>query len=378
MGEWKRAKLGDVCTRVCSGGTPKSTCNDYYENGEIPWLNTKEVHSNRIYDTEKKITQLGLDNSSAKWISADSVIVAMYGATAGNVAQTRIPLTTNQACCNLEIDSAKASADFVFYYLRSCYSRLLLLANGAAQQNLNAQVLREYEIPLPPLPTQRKIAAVLGALDDKIENNRKICANLEAQAQAIFKSWFVDFEPFGGKMPQGWKMGKLGDVAEITSGKRPPSRTDFQNSQNIYPLIGASSVMGFTSEFLYDRPILVMGRVGTHGIIQRFDNKVWPSDNTLVLISEYHEYVYQILKLIDYKRLNRGSTQPLITQTDIKESVIVLPKDNWLKKFEDYAGLLMKQWSAVECESRALAATRDALLPKLMSGEIDVEKVKVA
>ena len=179
-------------------------------------------------------------------------------------------------------------------------------------------------------------------------------------------------------MPQGWKMGKLGDVAEITSGKRPPSRSDFQNSQNIYPLIGASCVMGFTSEFLYDRPVLVMGRVGTHGIIQRFDNKVWPSDNTLVLISEYHEYVYQILKLIDYKRLNRGSTQPLITQTDIKESVIVIPEDNWLKKFEDYAGLLMKQRSAVECESRSLAALRDALLPKLMSGEIDVEKVKIS
>ena len=131
MSEWKRVKLGEVCSRICSGGTPKSTCSKYYENGEIPWLNTKEVHSCRIYDTEKKITQLGLDNSAAKWIKADSVVVAMYGATAGNVAQTRIPLTTNQACCNLEINSAVSNADFVFYYLRNCYNPTLPLHGQA-------------------------------------------------------------------------------------------------------------------------------------------------------------------------------------------------------------------------------------------------------
>ena len=86
-------------------------------------------------------------------------------------------------------------------------------------------MISEYEIDFPSLPTQRKIAAVLSSLDDKIENNRKICANLEAQAQAIFKSWFVDFEPFGGKMPQGWKMGKLGDVADITMGQSPDGKS---------------------------------------------------------------------------------------------------------------------------------------------------------
>ena len=100
MEEWKEYKIGDLCKRVCSGGTPKSTVASYYD-GNIPWLNTKEVSFNGIHHTEKKITQEGLDNSSAKWIEENSVVVAMYGATAGKCAITKIPLTTNQACCNV-------------------------------------------------------------------------------------------------------------------------------------------------------------------------------------------------------------------------------------------------------------------------------------
>ncbi len=108
MSEWKEVRLGDLCYRVCSGGTPKSTCSVYYDGGTIPWLNTKEINYNRIYQTESHITEEGLNNSSAKWIDANSVIVAMYGATAGRVAVAKIPMTTNQACCNLMIDKSKA------------------------------------------------------------------------------------------------------------------------------------------------------------------------------------------------------------------------------------------------------------------------------
>ena len=97
MTEWKTYRIGDICKRVCSGGTPKSTEPSYYD-GDIPWLNTKEVNFNRICSTEKHITQSGLENSSAKWIDENSVIVAMYGATAAKVAINAIPLTTNQAC----------------------------------------------------------------------------------------------------------------------------------------------------------------------------------------------------------------------------------------------------------------------------------------
>jgi type I restriction enzyme S subunit len=392
MSEWKKVRLGDLCSRVCSGGTPKSTCSSYYDGGTIPWLNTKEVHSNRIYATERKITELGLANSAAKWISANTVIIAMYGATAGNVAQTRIPLTTNQACCNLEIDSKFADADFIFYVMRNKYDALYLLANGAAQQNLNAQVIKDFEIPLPPLPTQRKIAAVLGALDDKIENNRKICANLEAQAQAIFKSWFVDFEPFGGKMPQGWKMGKLGDVADITMGQSPDGKslndvgdgiTFFQGRAefgNRFPTKRLSTTEPNRMAKSGDVLLSVRAPVGDLNIALE-DCCIGRGLAAIRSKAGSQSFIYCLLKALKpafdlYE--GAGTIFGSINKDSLHGLDVVVPDSGWIEKFESVVSSHDRMYRERELESRALAAMRDALLPKLMSGEIDVEKVKVA
>lgn len=227
--EWKEVRLGDVCTRVCSGGTPKSTNLSYY-GGKIPWLNTKEIDFNRIYSTEKTITDSGLNNSSAKWIVPNTVTVAMYGATAGKSCIVKVPMTTNQACCNLTINDEVADYEFVYYTLKNDYTILASLANGGAQQNLNAQIIKDYVLKMPSLADQRRIASILSSLDRKIELNNKINADLEEMAQAIFKNWFVDFEPFKdgkfvdselGMIPEGWKVGCLGDMGNIVCGKTP-------------------------------------------------------------------------------------------------------------------------------------------------------------
>lgn len=175
--EWRTTTIGDLCSKVSSGGTPKSTNEDYY-GGDIPWLNTKEINFNRIYDTEKHITQEGFENSAAKWVKKDSVIVAMYGATAAKVAMNMVNLTTNQACCNLTIENTLANPKFIYYYLYSNYGRLLNLASGAAQQNLNSNLIKEFPISIPPLNVQNEIVNVLSTIDDKIEINKKINNNL--------------------------------------------------------------------------------------------------------------------------------------------------------------------------------------------------------
>lgn len=179
MKNFKRINIAGICINICSGGTPKSTYSKYY-GGNIPWLNTKEVNFNRIYETEKRITLEGLENSSAKWIEKNSIIVAMYGATAGKCAISKIPLTTNQACCNLTIDPQKADYRFVFYALFNDYQRLSSLANGGAQQNLNTQRIKEFDIPYPAIEKQIEIADILSSLDDKIELNNRINDNLAA------------------------------------------------------------------------------------------------------------------------------------------------------------------------------------------------------
>lgn len=191
MSEWKEYKIKDITSKITSGGTPKSSEASYYD-GNIPWLNTKEINFNRITKTERYITEEGLNNSSAKWIPKGSVIVAMYGVTAAKVAYSLIDLTTNQACCNLIIDKDKANSQFVYYYIQSSYEELLNLACGAAQQNLSVGVIGDFPIFLPPLYEQKRIASILSSLDDKIDLLNRENATLEAMAETLFRQWFIE------------------------------------------------------------------------------------------------------------------------------------------------------------------------------------------
>ncbi len=236
-------------------------------------------------------------------------------------------------------------------------------------------------VNLPPLPIQRKIASILSALDDKIETNNAICRNLEEQAMSLYKSWFVDFEPFQnqdfintaiGIIPSDWTVGKLGSIANIVTGKRPKRKTADKNEHDNVPILGASGIMGYTNESMYRSKILVIGRVGTLGVVQRVEKDCWPSDNALVIQSPYYEYVKQILVRFDYLSINRGSTQPLITQTDIKNICVIIPPQHILKQFEYRVGKCMNLYSLLLDETKKLEEMREALLPKLMSGELTV------
>ena len=275
--------------------------------------------------------------------------------------------------------------DFVYYLTKTPLFResaIKSMVGSSGRQRAQMDVLENLQMLVPKdITDQRRIASILSSLDWKIELNNKINADLEEMAQAIFKNWFVDFEPFKdgkfvkselGMIPEGWKVGCLGDIAEITSGKRPPKKSKDKTKDLSIPLIGASDIMGFTSDVLYERPILVIGRVGTHGVVQRFQEKCWPSDNTLVIESSYYNYVYQLLKGIDYPAINRGSTQPLITQTDVKNTDVIIAPENVLKEYESITSTLFSKHRANIKENSRLSLLRDTLLPRLMSGELEV------
>lgn len=275
--------------------------------------------------------------------------------------------------------------DFVYYLTKTPLFRdtaIKSMVGSSGRQRAQMDVLENLKMLVPKdISDQRRIASILSSLDRKIELNNKINADLEEMAQAIFKNWFVDFEPFKdgkfvdselGMIPEGWKVGCLGDIAEITSGKRPPKKSKDKTKELFIPLIGASDIMGFTSDVLYERPILVIGRVGTHGVVQRFQEKCWPSDNTLVIESSYYNYVYQLLKGIDYSAINRGSTQPLITQTDVKNTDVIIAPENVLKEYESITSTLFSKHRANIKENSRLSTLRDTLLPRLMSGELEV------
>jgi len=156
--EW--STLGKISTRVSSGATPRAGAPEYYGGGTIPWLRTGEVTFGEVWDTEMQITERALRETGVSWIPENCVIIAISGATAARSAINKIPLTTNQHCCNLQIDESRADYRYVFYWVSSRYEELKSLGRGA-RSDLNAQIIKDFPIPIPPLDEQRRIVAVL-------------------------------------------------------------------------------------------------------------------------------------------------------------------------------------------------------------------------
>ena len=393
--EWKEVRLGDVCARVCSGGTPKSTNLSYY-GGEIPWLNTKEIDFNRIYSTEKTITDSGLNNSSAKWIVPNTVTVAMYGATAGKSCIVKVPMTTNQACCNLTINDEVADYEFVYYTLKNDYTTLASLANGGAQQNLNAQIIKDYVLKMPSLADQRRIASILSSLDRKIELNNKINADLEEMAQAIFKNWFVDFEPFKdgkfvdselGMIPEGWKVGSPYEYVKVVYGA-PYKSAKFNDNGEGFPLIRIRDLKDcnpqfYTSEILPQTEYINMGDIvagmdaefvphiwkGKTGLLNQRVCKLMPQQTSISNLFVLYLMKPELEFVQSYKT---GTTVSHLGKADIDKFVVVLPPLKVVEECSKILDSILQRIKNISAESCTLSLLRDTLLPRLMSGELEV------
>lgn len=395
--KWKEVRLGEVCSRVCSGGTPKSTNLSYY-GGEIPWLNTKEIDFNRIYSTEKTITESGLSNSSAKWIVPNTVTVAMYGATAGKSCIVKVPMTTNQACCNLTINEEVADYEFVYYTLKNDYTTLASLANGGAQQNLNAQIIKDYVLQMPSLADQHRIAAILSSLDRKIELNNKINADLEEMAQAIFKNWFVDFEPFKdgkfvdselGMIPEGWKVGTLRDITNnktakvkerndvkvlspVTSGELVLSEEYF--TKQVFSSSIAKYKIVNKGDFAYNPARVNIGSIGRNEF--DFDGCVSPVYVVFSVLDGYENY-FDLFRKTDFFKdsvasLAIGGVRQSLSYDDLSLIETIIPSKNIVEKFNNLYNQMKKTIKANKLENSRLSLLRDTLLPRLMSGEQEI------
>lgn len=360
--DWREVTLGEL-GEIVGGGTP-STKNETYYGGNIPWITPKDLASfdeRYIKAGSRSITSEGLENSSTKMLPKGTVLFSSR-APIGYIAIAKNAVTTNQGFKSI-IPNSNIDSLFLYYLLKFNKNKIENMGSGTTFKEVSANVMRRVEVRIPTdIDEQRRIASFLGSIDDKIENNKKINHHLEEISTIIWQ------EKFSNKIPNG----VLGDIAIISSGKRPPVKVTEPTDKETVPILGASSIMGYTNQALYHQKILVTGRVGTHGIIQRYQRSCWPSDNTLVLQSDSYEFVYQVLKNIDFTAMNRGSTQPLITQTDLKKSKIYIPNADELSEFETVVGSHMKRYEQNNIENEVLSALRDTLLPKLLSGEIPV------
>lgn len=196
MSEWKTVRLGDML-KTSSGGTPSKKNNDYYHNGNIPWILSGDISQGHITKANNFITQLGLDNSSAKFFPKGTVLVAMYGATVGQVGILDIEATTNQAICGIFPDN-HFSTNYLFYFCKSQKEHLLNLAIGGAQPNISQEIIKNLQIPLPPLETQEQIATQLDKCTTIIAKYKQMLEKYDM----LIKSRFIEmFGETGRKVP---------------------------------------------------------------------------------------------------------------------------------------------------------------------------------
>lgn len=406
MTEWRKVKLGDLCVRVTSGGTPKANVDSFYNPPTIPWLKTKEVNYCRIRETENFISEDGLNNSSAKIIAPNSIIIAMYGQgdTAGRVAINKIPLTTNQACCNLTLDSEKADYEFVYYQLCTLYDKMVSLKSGAAQPNLNAQIIKNLEVDIPPLPVQRRIAEVLSRYDALIENYQRQIKLLEEAAQRLYKEWFVDLRfpghqstPIINGIPEGWEKKRIADICTIISSGSTPARSNKSYWVNgnirwvktkelldgwIFDTEEHITKDGFdnssTKMFPSNTVMMAIYASPTLGRLGILANESCCNQAALGLIANEDMISWQWLfwKLYelrdDFNSIARGAGQQNISGLVVKETKVIVPSKSIISDFTDVVSQYFTELKSLSLQIHNLSEARDRLLPKLMSAEIDV------
>lgn len=206
-------------------------------------------------------------------------------------------------------------------------------AVGGVRGSLTWEDFENLNIPVPSIEKQRKIVAEYQAVEQRIENNRRLIATLESTAQTIYRQMFVDnIDP--ENLPQGWRMGTIGDIISISSGKSLSDKVDEPNNEYKYPVAGASGIIGYAREANQDEKFLTTGRVGTIGVVNRYLTTAWTADNVLVAKSKHYEYAYQVLRGVNYQELIGGGVQNLITQTGLSNIELPIPPSEEINEFE--------------------------------------------
>jgi len=376
--------LGEVCSHVITGGTPDTKIKEYYQGGTIPWVKTKEVNYKPIILTESYITQEGLENSSAKMIPANSIIIAMYGQgdTAGRVAVNKIPVCTNQACCNLVIDKAKADYCFIYYVLSNSYDTLVALKSGSAQPNLNTSLIKGLEISIPDVNTQRAIAEVLSSFDDKIDLLIRQNVTLEALAQTYFRQWFVE------ETNEEWETKGLDEIADFLNGL-PLQKYPCKIGEPLY-VIKIKELNGGFSE----NSDTCSADVPEKYIVHPGDVVFSWSGSLVVDIWKYNEgalnqhlfkvtsdkypkwfYYYWIKYYIPEFQIiaeSKATTMGHIQRGHLTVAKVLVPSNEEIATMSKTMQPLIEKIENNNAQILTLQKLRDTLLPKLISGEVRI------
>ena len=397
MEEWKEYIVSDL-GRIVTGKTPRTSIPENY-GGIIPFLTPSDDLSGKYSPkTIKTITDIGLNEVKNCLLPSRSICVSCIGSDLGKVVITKEPTVTNQQF-NSIIPNDENDADYIYYLMTIVGKQLNYLSKtSTAVPIINKSTFSNFRVKLPSKIVQHRIASILSSLDDKIEVNRKINENLEQQAQALFKSWFVDFEPFKngefveselGMIPKGWRVGMLSEIADITMGTSPSGTSyNTEGQGDVFYQGRAEFGFRFPQRNLYTTEakrfaevdsILVSVRapVGDINVAEErcCIGRGLASVKSKSNCDSYILYLMQSLKPVFDRFNGEGTVFGSINKKAFENIKIVIPTEKDVSVFNAIVNSMDGKIKNMEKESRHLAELRDTLLPKLMSGEFKVNEI---
>lgn len=378
-------KIGDL-GKIINGGTP-STANESFWNGEIPWITPNDLSN---YDSkwikygERNITKEGLEKSSAKYVPAESILISTR-APVGYVVRNEIDASTNQGIKAFVPNPELVNANYMYYYFKKNTRLLNLRSGGTTFRELSTNSLKFIDVLLPDLETQTKTGDIISVFDDKIELNKELISSLEEYSQLLFHKWFVDFnfpneegKPYkneGGELtlvnnqlvPKGWEHLKLGDLTNITTGKKDANHA---TEDGQYPFYTCSSEQLNSPTYSFDTKAMILAGNGEFWF-NRYEGKFEAYQRNYIIESKsdnMFDYLYlnldKYLNVITSK--SAGSIIKYLTMGMITELEVIIPDDITLQKFNKIINPLFTKIDLLKKENTYLEEIRNLLIHKLL------------
>lgn len=383
---WCPVKVKELGT-VVTGKTPPTKNKHNFGKG-YPFIKPPDLSENTrtIKETETEITKVGLSTLPDKLIPPKSTCVVCIGSIGKKIGLTSLPSITNQQINSIVVNQSSYDPFLVYYLLRAALPQVKQLDAGSAsgRENVNKSTFENIEVCVPSIEIQRKIASILSPYDDLIENNIRRIKILEEMAQTIYNEWFVKFRFPGhenvkmveselGMIPEGWEVKKLNEVIELAYGKalKKENRVEGQ-----IPVYGSSGVVGYHNELLVKGPGIIVGRKGNVGSVYWSDVDFYPIDTVFYVNSELSLY-YLYYNLQTQNFINNDAAVPGLSRNQAYLLPFLVPSKEVLIRFEEVESSFFEQKNNLIEVNNNLRTTRDLLLPRLISGEIDVSELDI-
>ena len=391
MAEWQTVRLGEMVKTNQSTYSPK-------ENWQfVNYLDTGNITMNKIDEIQNINTAKDkLPSRARRKVKTNSIIYSTVRPNQlhyGIIKKQPDNFLVSTGFTVIDVNYDKAVPDFIYYALtkQEVTEQLQAIAEQSvsAYPSLKPSDIENLELMLPDKKTQERIVAILRSIDEKIKENNAINNNLEQQTKALYKDWFFDFSPFSteSNLPDGWHLGTVGDIIQLHDSKRVPlSGLERDKMEKIYPYYGATSLMDYVDNYLFDGIYLLLGEDGTvvdslgFPILQYVYGQFWVNNHAHIITGKEGfsvEELYLFFSLTNIKSIVTGAVQQKVSQQNLKKVPAIIPSKEALSAFDDLIQPVFAQIRNLRDENAHLADLRDTLLPRLMSGELDVSNIEI-